>query len=390
MPPPLWPRLRELQGDLRDLDPWQDRYTNNDVPPTRETDHEQKDLIEEGLWGYGLETLAFYKSLHFQDDGPFPGKWGIFLFNYGIEHIAEEIELYHPGRWDEDQLRTKAVRFLHRHERFHFRFDAWAISHEAILDQPLYETYHRFYYQVLFPSEKVVEESLANKHTLLSLKGEEIGEFMRDFMDRQPAAYSQYGRDITELRATLAANLIDGPRIMLGAPTKRRYEQAPWIVHGRDYLLWDRNCPVYVIMGASPSDLIVPNLGAPSFREFHGFVFNYLSGNVASRTDHLYYIIDNGELIKMPNLHAKEDRLKPWEFKGNLLKSGMTLQEYRKERASTRVWKKNCPRIHHRTLFIWPAVQRSQRVFVDVGRSGNPKLRDQVEKDSSLFEIFYE
>ena len=344
LPPPLWPRLRELHGDLRELDPWQDRYTNNDVPPTHETDQDQKDLIEEGIWGYGLEILAFYKSLRFRDEGPFPGKWGIFLFNYGIESIAEEIELYHPGRWDEDQLRTKAVRFLHRHERFHFRFDAWAISHEAIVDQPLYETYHRSYYQFLFPSEKVVEESLANKHTLLSLKGEEIGEFMRDFMDRQPGAYSQYGRDITELRATLAANLIDGPSIMFRDPTKRRYEQAPWIVHGRDYLLWDRNCPVFVIVGVNPSDVIIPNLSAPTIKEFRSFVFHHLDGKFASLTDHMYCIIDNGEQLKIPNPHSQEDRLKPWEFKGSLRKSGMTLQEYRRERASTRVWKYHAPR----------------------------------------------
>lgn len=302
------------------------------------------DAIDRGISVYGFEILAFYKSIHSIKNNPFPGQWGIFICDYAIPFLADELELYYPGIFNKDQLVKKAVQFLHRHERYHFHFDAWSLSHEAITNKPLYEDYQRSIYRPLHPSKLVVEESLANRHALDSLKKEGIGDFMYDFMDRQPGAYANYKMDTNKLRGRLAAQLIDGNKSLVGIPAMERADQTAWIANGRGYLLRDENCPVFTIHNIAASSIVAPNIGAPGFKEHNRFVKCYLNGVLDHESDHKYYRIDNGEILKTPNPHGGVDSLKPWEFDGSLKKAGLLRTEYRKERAKTRMWKKNVPR----------------------------------------------
>lgn len=60
------------------------------------------------------------------------------------------------------------------------------------------------------------------------------------------------------------------------------------------------------------------------------------------KTDHDFFIIDNGEKVKFPNLHVKDTQTH--ELKNILFKAGMTNREFVLERQRTKFWKKDCPR----------------------------------------------
>jgi hypothetical protein len=313
------------------------------LPDLKDDEYES---IDRGVWEDGFETLAFYKSLHFLNDSPFDGEWGIFIFDYAIRSVADEIQGYYPGKWHPEVYKEKATRFLYCHERFHFRFDAWALSHEAVAKKPLYEDYLRGFYRRFHPLEYVYEESLANNHAYISMRYEDIAEFMEDFLERQPGAYSVFKPDLNEFRSRLAASFFHGADSIKGEPVNSCPEHASWIAaaNGHMPLLKDGNCPVHVIRNCSPGDLVPPSIGGapPTLKIYKKFVRNYLAGEFHSRTDHEYYTIDNGLKIKIPNPHEKQ--LKPWEFTGTLKKAGMSVKEYIKERARTNTWKKHVPR----------------------------------------------
>ena len=70
-----------------------------------------------------MEAVAFYKSFRFQDLHPFQGHWGIFYLTEGIRVIhrqLEEVDIPH-AEWS-------ALEFVRRHERFHFKFDVYALG----------------------------------------------------------------------------------------------------------------------------------------------------------------------------------------------------------------------------------------------------------------------
>lgn len=130
---------------------------------------DDNEAIIRGVWENGIESMAFYKSYHFLNQQPYPGKWGIFIYSFGINSIAKEIEHFYLGRFSKIDCGKKALQFLHRHERFHWFIDAWTMAHEAIQDVPLYENYINKIYRHNFPHH-TFEEALANNHALKSLQ----------------------------------------------------------------------------------------------------------------------------------------------------------------------------------------------------------------------------
>jgi len=302
---------------------------------------EEQNIIDEGSSIYSIDIFAFYKTIHRIKEQPFQGKWGIFIFSHGIKSMAENLEVYYAGRWSSRECLKKAIKLLHRHERYHWYIDAWTIQHEALEKKPLYENYLNFYYKYLYP-RGTVEEALANKHAYTSMRREGITDFMRDFMDNSPGMYSRYHEDPMEKRGQLAAHILDGNAGIL-IPYRRK-DQEHWIGNAPPSILRDEYCPIYIIMKSNITNILPPGIGAPGFKEHEGFIKRYLDGKPLSMTDHEYYKIDNGEHVKIPNVHGDTDRLKPWEFKGTLLKAGMQQAEYREERMRTHIWKKHVPR----------------------------------------------
>jgi hypothetical protein len=264
---------------------------------------------------------------------------------------------WYLGQFSQEEAATKALKMIHAHERFHFRFDAWALHLEEAAGKALYEAYKKCVYQNLYPHPLVVEESLANNHAYRSMRGEGISEFLRYFMDSQPGAYREYqertdkyheGAEIN--RGRLCAQLLN-PLDVICAVAQEGAIQEGWMRRlsspkGGAAISQDEMCPTYIISGARISDILPPSaLGAPSLKEIKRFVKGYLGGKLLERTDHDYYRIDNGAKMKMPNPHANTDCCKPQEFNNIRMKAGMLTADYKSERSKTRVWRRSVPRL---------------------------------------------
>ena len=100
-------------------------------------------------------------------------------------------------------------------------------------------------------------------------------------------------------------------------------------------------CPVYLFKDSAYASRVQPFQG-PDRSEFRRFLTEYLAGSPARRTDHEFFQIDNGELIKFPNAHEKE--IRSYELKNILLKAGMRHPDFVRERTATKEWRKGCPR----------------------------------------------
>lgn len=341
---PLWRQLEEMNGDAVRQENL-DRLDDLAADQTSEDpfNQDEREAAREASREHGLEVFAFYKSRHFLLQAPFARKWGIFIFDYGIRSIASEIRSFYPGRFSASEASQLAFSFLHRHERFHFRFDAWVLSHEETLKRPLYADYLRSVYRKLHPMVHCVEESLANRHAIYSMKPDKIWDFLTAYIATLPPAYSNaFPADLQTMQATLAAqtfHTIVWP-FKTGGST---LAHVPYLAHGQSPLVSDENCPVYIVYGVRPSRWVPPFKGIPDGREIRVFLENYLDAQAVKRTDHEYFKIDNGQRVKVPNLHGN-DRLKAWEFKNIVYKAGMTIPDYRAERGRTNIWQSQVPR----------------------------------------------
>ncbi len=352
------PGLSELTGQLIEISPphtYKD-FANPEQQPiiavedlldpslTRKLTDDMKKVCEEAILATGLEALAFYKSIHFDKSPPFPNSWGIFIFDYAISYLIDEIEEYYPKIFSQSEKLMKAYKLLYYHERFHFRFDHWVISHESSMNSPLYENYRNKVYIPNHPHKLVVEETLANKHTLYSLRGEEISKYVKEFMLSQPGAYSNIiGIDDIEYKSKLAAQLFYGSGAFTGVSRTNLPEHSSYLAMTNNAKKTDASCPVYIVKGVSPSRFIVPKIFLPTLNEIkNGFIKKYLRGKEVSRTDHAMYKIDNGAKIKMPNPHAKQLKLR--EFSNIIMKAGLQQKEFYEERERTKIWKRYIPR----------------------------------------------
>jgi hypothetical protein len=72
--------------------------------------------VEGSIRDFGLDVLAFYKSYRFLQDQPYPGKWGVFFVNSGVNHIAYMLSLEFPKLHNPREI---ALDFLWAHELYH-------------------------------------------------------------------------------------------------------------------------------------------------------------------------------------------------------------------------------------------------------------------------------
>ncbi len=299
--------------------------------------------IENCVLGSGLECMAFYKSIRHESAPPLPRFWGIFIFDYAVSYLANEITEFYSRQISANDAIRAALAFLYFHERFHFRFDAWAISQESSTGLPLYENYRNGVYRSFHPSEYVYEETLANLHALASIRSFGVHSFCKQFVLSQPGAYSNIEKETRqEFLARLAAQLFHGRGQFLPSPHFVLPEHVGYIAHHSASAQLDGECPVYLLQGVSPSRFLIPNISLPAISEIeNGFLRKYLAGEEI-QTDHKYFKIDNGEKIKCPNPHKKNVRLN--EFNNIVGKAGLRTNEYFEQRQKTKGWRKEVPR----------------------------------------------
>jgi hypothetical protein len=332
---PLREALEKLDGEVIKVNPRQ--YPSTDSLALRELDDATRLQVEEAVVANGVEGLACYKSLHLVGRPPFPGKWGIFIFDYALPYLAPEINLSDDGLSPED-CRSQAFNFLYYHERFHFLFDAWVISHEAVNLEALYMPYQDHVYWAVHPSELCVEESLANRYALRKCR--RIERFLSEFLEEQPDAYANFQSLADDkMPARLAAQVFRGSEAITSVPPLELYEHVAYLGQERGNLVRRSQCPVYIVLNADPAPFRVPLFPLPNWKEIRdGFVITYLSGQPLERTDHEFFRIDNGKKVKIPNRHGK-DRIRHDEFRNIRNKAGVTTREYYDERKRTNGWR---------------------------------------------------
>jgi hypothetical protein len=102
------------------------------------------------------------------------------------------------------------------------------------------------------------------------------------------------------------------------------------------------HCPVHWIDWVKGGKSVLVPLTTSVSEVNKDFVKRYLAGVLDHHSDHSYYRIDNGELVKLPNPHQRD--VKNYEFHNIISKAGMTSPQFYKERDRTAVWRKRVPR----------------------------------------------
>ena len=271
LPIPLFPEHHEADGWGTSDNDWVEPLSNRELahevgrrlldfePPKFPLSEDERRLVDGGLRENGFEILAFYKSRRYISKTPYPGKWGVFYLEHGVTRVQELIEATYPGYGPSEKM---AYEFLRQHERFHLKFDLYALAMEAALGRHLFEplkqtfTRHRIHQ---------VEEALANRDAWEWAKQPRIGmeEFAYDLMKLQPGAYARFDEDRSALSSELAANFLD-LNLHIGA---QRNDQAPWVAIVPDILLRRSLCPEYVVRPASLSSWISPAVKLPVVKE---------------------------------------------------------------------------------------------------------------------------
>ena len=221
--------------------------------------NDERALLDGAIRHIGIEAYAFYKSRRYISQYPFPGKWGVFYLEQGVARIIELIELAYPGYGGAQKL---AYEFLREHERYHFKFDMYALSVEATLGKALYAPLKQaFFHSKIFQ----IEEALANRDVWDWARKGKIGlkEFAYDFMKLQPGAYARFDEKRFELAGELAANLLD----LNLSPTARRTDQALWLGKVPDEFLRRSLCPEYFVIPTELTSWLNPAWKMPEVKE---------------------------------------------------------------------------------------------------------------------------
>lgn len=270
LPRPDYPRHEgfdptEFADDNAELIPVENRWTvetvtrrllDRDTPfPISE---DERGLLDGGIREVGFDVYAFYKSRRYVSARPYPGKWGIFYLEHGVARVRELIEATYPGYGSSLRL---AYEFLREHERFHLKFDLYALSVEATIGRSLYEPLKRAFRQHRIYQ---VEEALANRDAWDWAKRGRVGlgEFAYDFMKLQPGAYARFDERKFELVGELAANLLD----LNLSRDARREDQALWVGDVPEELLRRSLCPEYFVRPVALTAWINPAWKLPVVR----------------------------------------------------------------------------------------------------------------------------
>lgn len=203
-----WPDINENECPV---EPVKSTHQRTDESDTGAGDSIRSDdtLGRGAISKHGIEALAFYKSFRYRASRPYPGKWGIFYLEEGVNLVSNLISIYVPS--GQINPKTLGLEFLRRHEIYHYLVDVSALSIEPPMAKHLYLPFRHAY---LNCSSHCVEEALANLRAWKWAKkynksNNGLLSFTEDFMKGQPNAYRRFADDPRILNAELACNLVD-------------------------------------------------------------------------------------------------------------------------------------------------------------------------------------
>jgi len=314
------------------------------------------DEIHEGATGKvveeGIEYLAFYKSFRDFLEAPARKRWGIFFIKKRCVALATDM-IFSTGESFSD-CQNALTAFLYTHELYHYRFDAHCLQMEATRGDPVYRPYRSRVAKR--PISEWHEESIANFYGLKALRSkisddyyipQPIVDYLCDLVANSPGAYAdgieeqQWSRKDQMAQQASAAFGKAGLTVWQEL-VESIIRSGTNISSTMSNFLNPNKCPVYWIDWVKGGkSVLVPY--ATSFAEIKDFIKRYLAGVEDHHSDHSYYLIDNGEKVKLPNPHHQAD-LKYHEFHNIIGKAGMTKMQFYKERNRTSVWRKGVPR----------------------------------------------
>jgi len=269
-----WPEVYQGQGPI-EMNPFDENgIVSEQMEKTFLSDDETSEFhgrvrIE------GFDFAAFYKSRRYRDREPYKGRWGIFYLDRGIRYLSDVLRSSVPavvtgtippptsahGPTPVTSTHEWSHRFLQKHERYHFRFDFYALGVEAVAGRAMYDRLSHAFRR--HPSH-LVEEALANAAAYRWARQGHNGRvglsaFARDYLRLQPNAYGRFQEPDLELRAELAANLLD----LDLRRSARRHDQAGWVAEIPKHF---RQCPEYLVLTTGRARPVRPALRMPSVR----------------------------------------------------------------------------------------------------------------------------
>lgn len=324
------------------------------IPVEHGRDDDSHDGAVGGVVEGGIEYLAFYKSFRYVMRTPAPKKWGIFFIRERCIALAADMSAS-TGEPFIDCLDGLAA-FLYAHELYHYRFDAHCLQMEATGGWALYRPYSRLVSTK--PIAQWHEESIANYYGLKAVRpshkspyAQAIYGYLFDLVANSPGAYAggidrqqKHRKDLMVQQASAAFSRT-GPSVWQGLVESTIRIGSSLSTQREPSLssfLRMENCPVYWIDWINRGKSILKPYVASVSEVNNDFIKRYLAGIQDHHSDHSYYRIDNGEMVKLPNPHRAD--LSNREFHNIIGKAGMTSPQFYKERARTSVWRKGVPR----------------------------------------------
>ena len=268
--------IKDIEIDREDIDSLggellQEQWDNQRIIPLAEVEPEinpwgdlnddDRRLIDGGVRQNGFEIIAFYKSKRFENAPPFRGSWGIYYLKQGLRRVQEHIESDTSFKAPDSAL--KALDFVRAHERFHYKFDLWALTVESATRRNLYKPLKDAFRH--FPSLQV-EEALANRdaYNWAKSRKNDLSTFAKNFINCQHGAYLRYNEPKVDLLAELGSNLIDQK---IGG-SRGRYDQTLWYGKlGHFEPKENLRPPEYLIVHAKMSALIPSYWSLPKISE---------------------------------------------------------------------------------------------------------------------------
>lgn len=340
-------------------DEGQDLSSPTKGPQPSDADLDGAHALTEAYPYLGIDVLAFYKTFRRKASRPFPGRWGIFLLRTGLRSMTDQLMAVRP-ELPHHELEDLARRLLIAHEAYHFFVDVRALAMEGEgIEKPYphcYLPYRHAVGQAADP-DRNFEESLANHFAHKSFRRRDLSDgtspsqMIAKVLRAGPIPYCDFelkDEERARVEGLLGLSLRSGTDCLDASyrlhtqgvepdffsvamtPTIKRHPVAPWSA-----------CPIQTVRAFGISRLLSPFQG-PSHNEMESFVSQYLKGSLERQSDHRYFRIDNGELVKFPNEH--EHNVMGRELKNILFKAGMTMGKFNQERIRTRTWRRGCPR----------------------------------------------
>jgi hypothetical protein len=351
-----FPRTGVDVPDVEDAEVVVDEVDTSTIPAEPGKDDESHEGAVGGVVECGFEYLAFYKSFRNVMRAPAPKRWGIFFIRKRCIALATDMSLS-TGEPFVDCLDGLAA-FLYAHELYHYRFDAHCLQMEATGGQAIYRPYGRLVSSR--PMTEWHEESIANFYGLKAVRpshkstyAQSIYDYLFDLVANSPGAYA--GGIDKQKKQTLRKEL------MVEQASRAFSQTGPILWHGLvestirigtnlsiqrepslSSFLRLESCPVYWIDWVKGGNSVLRPYVASVSEVNNDFIKRYLAGVQDHHSDHSYYRIDNGEMVKLPNPHRAD--LTNREFHNIIGKAGMTSPQFYKERNRTSIWRKGVPR----------------------------------------------